>query len=324
MVSDLDYTFAVARIRANERYMLNSSDIEAIISADSVEKAVSFLSSKKWFDLSVNSSIKEICENAQKKLWTLLTESVPDKSELEIFTVQNDFFNFKSALKASFSDKYREDTYIYPTSVDVIKLKDAFLKHDFGMFDEKYKDILIEAADALNKTDNGQIAEIILDKAALTFLLNKAQKSKCRLLREIVEFYVSVSNIKIAVRCILTKKGSAFAEKSMVKCESLDVEKMIKLCDEDFDSLLKYLNKTEYKKAAELLSESTVLFEKWVDNTIVDIAKKSKFEFFGFSPICGYYYGKLSEIKTVKSILSCKENGFSEDLIRERVRTLYV
>ena len=87
MVKELDYAFAVARIRANERYMLSASDVEALIMAENVEKAVSFLYTKKWFDLPLQSSIKDICENAQKKLWILLTESVPDKSELEIFTV---------------------------------------------------------------------------------------------------------------------------------------------------------------------------------------------------------------------------------------------
>ena len=46
MVKELDYAFAVARIRANERYMLSASDVEALIMAENVEKAVSFLYTK--------------------------------------------------------------------------------------------------------------------------------------------------------------------------------------------------------------------------------------------------------------------------------------
>ena len=324
MVKELDYAFAVARIRANERYMLSASDVEALIMAENVEKAVSFLYTKKWFDLPLQSSIKDICENAQKKLWILLTESVPDKSELEIFTVQNDFFNIKSALKASFSKSLAAERFVYPTSLDTGSLSDIISKRDFKRLDNAYKDVLAEAVDALNRTEDGQIAEIILDKAALLYMLKKSDESKCFLVKEITEFFVAVSNIKIAVKCIASGKGSAFAEKAIVKCKSLDTDNLVKLCDENTESLVAFLNKTEYKRAAELLSESTVLFEKWIDDNIVELAKKAKFEFFGFAPICGFYYGKLSEIKTVKAILSCKENGFSDNLIRERLRALYV
>ena len=67
-----------------------------------------------------------------------------------------------------------------------------------------------------------------------------------------------------------------------------------------------------------------IQIDKWIDETIVDLVKKSRYEFFGFAPVCGYYYSMLAEIKTVKTILSCKESGFSEDLIRERVGKLNV
>lgn len=324
MAKNLDYAYSVARIRANERYMLTSSDIETIISAESTEKAISFLASKKWFDCSQSLGIKEITENAQNNLWKLLTESVPDKTELEIFTVQNDFFNIKAVLKSVVSGNDADKYFIYPTSVDVSALKEVVLKRQYGKFDERYKKALSEASEVLNKTENGQLAEIVLDKAALEYMLQRADSSGCGLLKEIIEFFVSVSNIKIAIKCITSKKGSAFAQKAMTACRTLDTDKLLKICDEDLNALAEYLNKTDYKKASELILKGTVLFEKWCDDTIVELAKKSKYEFFGFAPICGYYFGKTAEIKTVKSILSGKENGLSEDAVRERVRTLYV
>ena len=324
MVKELDYAYAVARIRANERYMLTLADIEALISAEDYEKAVSFLASKKWFDCSSTLSLREISENVQNNLWKLLTESVPDKSELEIFTVQNDFFNIKAVLKAAVAGTDCDKYFVYPTSVDASALKEAVAKHQYGKFDVRYNDVLSKAYDVLNKTENGQLAELILDKAALEHMLIRAGKSRSDLLKEIVEFFVAVSNIKIAVKCITAKKGSAFAQRAMTDCRGLDTSKLIKLCDEDLNALAEYLNKTYYKQAAELILKSTVMFEKWCDDTVVELAKKSKYEFFGFAPVCGYYFGKIAEIKTVKAILSAKENGLGADDIRERVRTLYV
>lgn len=324
MVRDLDYAFAVARIRANERYMLTTSDIETIISSGSVRKAISFLASKKWFSCDETSGIKEITENVLNNTWNLLSESVPDKAELEIFTVQNDFFNLKTALKSSFAHIDAEKLYVYPTSLDITKLNNFYLNGHLDKIKYEYVSAFSEAADALNKTESGQLAEIILDKAALEYMLDKADKSSCSLVKDITNFFVAVCNIKIAVKCINAKKGSSFADKAIVSCNGLDRDKLVRLCDDDFESLIDYLSKTDYKAAAQLIKESPVLFEKWCDDAVVDMAKKSKYDFFGFSPICGYYYGKIAEIKTVKAILSGLDNDLPEDKIRERVRTLYV
>ena len=44
---------------------------------------------------------------------------------------------------------------------------------------------------------------------------------------------------------------------------------------------------------------------------------------FSVAPIVGYYFGRLTEIKTVKLIVSAVKNNLDKNLLRQRTRDLY-
>ena len=43
----------------------------------------------------------------------------------------------------------------------------------------------------------------------------------------------------------------------------------------------------------------------------------------GSGPVVAYYLARQNEIRTVRIIVTAKENGFPEETIRERVRKMY-
>ena len=56
----------------------------------------------------------------------------------------------------------------------------------------------------------------------------------------------------------------------------------------------------------------------------MDLNKTSKYINIGPEPIFSYIVAKEAEIKTLRIILVAKLNNLSPDVIRERVRELYV
>ena len=90
------------------------------------------------------------------------------------------------------------------------------------------------------------------------------------------------------------------------------------------DAVLSYLENTDYKQGAEEFRESTSKFEKWCDDLLMDCVSEARYTPFGVEPIVAYYVARDAEVKTARIILSAKKNHLSKDLIRERVRTLYV
>ena len=322
MIRDTDYTFAVARIRANERYLLTKSDIENLITAKDYSASVSYLSSKGNLSSKNETDVSDITSYQQKKLWNLLNECVPYKDELEVFTAINDFFNIKAAIKSFFAEKDSDGYFIYPTSVDTRLLKEACTYRNFDLLKDDFKDALKEAYEAVSTTKNGQYADLICDVYALSYMRKKASSIKNVIINDIADFIADSTNMKILYRCLMTDKNDEFILKALCDSKSFEKEQLLKTVrtNDGFTSLFE----GELSQGAKILVTDFAKFEKWCDDKITEKIKGAKYEFFGFSPICAYYYAKQAEIKSVRLILSAKQRNIGEDIIRERVRELYV
>ena len=88
--------------------------------------------------------------------------------------------------------------------------------------------------------------------------------------------------------------------------------------------IIEYLSENGYPEGAQALKESSSAFERWCDNRIIQTIKPQKTNPFSIGPLVAYVIARENEIKTVRIILTCKQNGLSDDSIRERVREMYV
>ena len=120
-------------------------------------------------------------------------------------------------------------------------------------------------------------------------------------------------------------------EKALISCEALwrsvsgvNVEQLIRAALAGEDEIAQYLEGTAYAKGAQALRESASAFERWCDNRMIEMLKPQKYEAFSVGPLLGYLIARETEIKTVRIILTGKQNGFSDEAIRERIREMYV
>ena len=90
------------------------------------------------------------------------------------------------------------------------------------------------------------------------------------------------------------------------------------------DAICEYLRGTAYAEGADALSESASAFERWCDNRIIQTISPEKYHAFTIGPVIAYVIARQNEIKTVRIILSGKQNELPDDSIRERVRKMYV
>ena len=67
---DTDYAYCVARIRANERYLLKEKDLSDLLECKSYDSAQQYLIDKRW--LSKKGDISESLKYQSEKLWELL------------------------------------------------------------------------------------------------------------------------------------------------------------------------------------------------------------------------------------------------------------
>lgn len=319
---DTDYAYCVARIRANERYLLSNKDINDLLECKNFDSAVQYLIDKKW--------LKEKGETAQciryqsDKLRELISESVPDKKELGILYAVNDFFNIKAAVKCHFTDKDPYEYYISPTTLDLEELTKNISSHKFSLIDGVMGKCAEDSYKTACLTENGQNADIIIDRACIDEIRSFADKKSDTVTGKICAFLCDTANIKIAYRCAMTDKKRDFAETAIGECSDLDRKTLVEAALKGTDAISQYLAKTDYRELSEIYLGGAAEYEKWCDDKVIELAKKSAFTSFGFDPVCAYYYAKLTEMKTVRIILTGLKSGADKNRIKERVRALYV
>ena len=323
-MKDTDYAYAVARIRANEGKLLTTAQVEALAALPSFEQAVAELHGCGWVETEQETDIAQIVFAQNLRLWQLLNESVPDREELKILTALNDFFNVKAALKCLLTDSDPAPLFEQPSSLDLQLLAQSVQKRAFDQLPAAFAAAAKQAYETALRTENGQSADVILDSAALRYLMAAARETKCALLRDILAFQCDSTNMKIALRCARTGKDLSFTESAVGDCAKLEKNLLCFSAVQGEGALLEYLLAGPYAEGASLLKDSAGAFEKWVDDRVMELARTAKYTFFGFEPICAYYFAKTAEIKTVRMILSAKQSGVSSAIIQERVRALYV
>lgn len=324
MMREVEYAYAVARVRANELNLLSAADVEQLIVAEDYKTAMRRLADAGWGDSDGVSDYAQYLENYFAKTWDLLVEIMDDIHELDLLLIRNDMQNLKAALKGIVSQHDAKDLYVKSTVYNTEDIIAAVENREFKELPDFMQDPAVEAYEVLTATGNGQLADAIIDRATLERILELGKKSGSPVLAELAERMCATANIKTALRCANTLKSKDFIEKSLCNCSTVSKDKLTDTALEGADAVLRYLEDTAYATGATMFKESTSAFEKWCDDLLMECVNKAKYTAFGIDPIVAYYVARDAEIKTVRIVLSAKINNLPADVIRERVRTLYV
>ncbi len=321
-MKDTEYTFAVARIRANETRLLNAQDLNAVISAAGYEEAVRRLNDKGYHieGTDYGAALNEKMNGE----WELITSLLPDKSEFDSIILPNDFKNLKVSLKAFVCEKETAGLFSFPC----VYAPDEIGKLVFERKNDKLPECLQHcdrsAYRILTQTRFAQLADSVIDRASMEWAIKTAKKADNTIMLEIAETNAAVADIKILYRCILSEKAKSFMERAVCACSAFDKNEMIDAAEKGMDAFTEFVAHTKYAKVAEALKESPTAFEKACDDTLMNVIYRGKYENFGIAALAAYYFAVKTEIMNVRIILSAKRNGLPEETIRERMRKLYV
>ena len=162
------------------------------------------------------------------------------------------------------------------------------------------------------------------DKAALDAIYKAGRESDSELIREYSELFVALTDLKTAVRGMKMKKSTEFLGRALSECEAFDIKRLAKAAEKGEEELFEYITYTPYAESIEIIKKSYTDFEKWCDNRIMELFAKQKSNPFTIAPIAAYYFARQTEIKAVRMVLSGVINNLDENLIKERLRDLYV
>ena len=319
------YIYAVARIRALEMSLFSQAVIEQLIAQKTYADCLQFLSEKGWGDTEAGAQDAETILNRElEKTWTLIKEMVSDQTVFDVLLIQDSFHNLKAAIKTVVEGEVQANVFYDNASVSGEELVEIIKNKDFRSLPESMRECALEAYECLVHTGDGQMCDVIIDRAAMRAMLAAAEKNGDALLKEYAETVVAVADIKIAVRSVKTEKGLDFMRRAMEECKTLNVERLMRAALSGMPDVIKYLEETPYSGGAAALSDSSSAFERWCDNRIIEAIRPQKYNSFTIGPLVAYVLARQNEIKTVRIILTGKLNHLPDDAIRERVREMYV
>ena len=184
------------------------------------------------------------------------------------------------------------------------------------MLPEVMREAAEEAYQIQLRTGDSQLCDIVLDKAALDRIYSHGKASGNELISQYAELKVAAANINIAIRSVKTGKDEEFLRRALSEC-GLNIKTLFSALD-GMDEIFGFINTVSDR------FHRSAGFERWCDNKIIEYIRPQKYNPFSLSPLAAYLLARENEIKTVRILLSGKRNDISDDIIRERLREMYV
>lgn len=326
-MKDTRFAYSVAYMRTLENKMLEQSDIDSMLAADHFAGAVKYLADRGYGDGVLpegKRGIDDMLKAELEKAWEEIREACPKGAPVDVLLYQNDFQNLKTILKAVFGNEPWEGLMLYPVTVEPELIHRAVSENNMEILPPLLKKSAEEAYALLAATGDGRRAEVLVDKAAFAAMEAEAKKAKNPFLLKWVNFWALLSNLKIAVRAAREQRETAFIRESMLPGGEIDADILAAAAAQGTAAVLAVLSENGYGDAAQAAERPMSDFEKWADNALMEYVKDAKNRSFGFEPLMAFLFGKKAEIQAVRIVLYGLLNHIPKNVLKERLREMYV
>jgi V/A-type H+-transporting ATPase subunit C len=332
---DTEYAYAVARIRAVGKKLLDKSGIDRMVDAKTAEDALKVLIDIDYGyssgDLISAYEYERLLKEESKKVFTLLRDIAPQPEIFDLFLQSNDYHNLKVILKSEFlGNEDNSNILLDSATIPVNKLKIMVRERKLSEMPGIMRNAVEECIESFNRTGDPQVIDLILDRANYSQMVKNAAEIKNDFLIDLVKIMIDLANIKTFLRVRSMKKSWDFLQKVLLPGGRIERGTFVKMLQDSLDNAVNILKFTPYDKVCEegiadyQKNGSMSKFEKLADNFITKYVRKALFINLGVEPLIAYLIAKEVEIRNARIIMVGKINGISNEIIRERLREAYV
>ncbi|GAA0078319.1 V-type ATP synthase subunit C [Clostridium sp. CTA-5] len=330
----MQFSQVIPRIRVYETKLLDKSKIDRMIDSNSANEALKVLQETEYANVMTNVKRAEdyelILSEELKRLFHVMYDISPVKSLIDLMSIKYDYQNIKVILKGMFLKQDLSYLLIHVGTIEVSKLKYLIENNDIRDLSLVMREGIEEAINNFSNTKDPQMLDIILDKYMFKQLVQIKNEIKDGFVDKYVEALIDSTNLKTLLRVKKQNKGREFFASVIIEGGSLDKDKLLGMLNDVVENISTKLSYTDYaefiKNGVEYYTKtgSVSLLEKLVDNYIMSMMKDAKIIPFGVEPVLAYIYAKETEIKIIRIIMVGKLNNISAEVVRERLRDIYV
>lgn len=330
----MQFTQALSRIWVLETRLLDKAKVERMLEANSADEVLKILSDTEYANLM--GSLKrandyEVVLSAElKRVYNLVYELCPVNEIVDLMSIKYRYHNLKVLLKGKFLGKDFSNMLIDLGKEDLSDLKRKIDADNYNDLKGNIQKAVEEAVIDFEVNKDPQKIDIIVDTFMYKELVNIKKSLNYKFTDKLVDAMIDSTNIKTLLRVKKQGKGREFASEVIVSGGSIDKDTLVAIINETPENIISKLSFSVYSDMIKdgiegyISTNSANLLEKLSDNYVMDLMKGAKLVTFGPERILSYIYAKETEIKIIRIIMVGKLNNIAEEVIRERLRDLYV
>ena len=332
-IIDTDYLAISARIRAMENMLLTQPRMEKILEARKEEEITKVLLDCNYFSGQFNPSEPAEMDAAltpvRGRMFADMLSGAPDARYVDVFRMKYDYHNTKALFKGRALGKEVDHILMDIGRVPLKELRAAISSGETSGLPVCLGDAIVEAKDVLNTTRDPQLSDVLLDQWYYRDMLTVAKEAGSSFLEGYVRTRIDGVNLRILVRTLRMGKNVDFMKGALVEGGNVDVAAILKVGADRGNGLVELYGFTDLKEAAiegaSILKGGTMTqFEKLCDDGIAGYLAVAQTIPFGEAPLIGYMAAHETEFINLRILLIGRITGLSNDLIRARLRRMYV
>ena len=327
----MQFTQALSRIWVLETRLLDKAKVERMLEANSADEVLKILGETEYANIMGNvkraTDYEEILSTELKRVYKLVYELCPVKEIVDLMSIKYKYHNIKVLLKGKFLNKDFSNMLI---EEDLSDLKRKIDTDNFRDLKGNVEKAVLEVIADFEVNKDPQKIDIIVDRYMFKELVEIKKFLNYKFTDKLVNAIIDATNIRTLLRIKKQGKGREFASEVLVSGGSINKDTLVSILNETPENIISKLSTSVYsdliKDGVEryIATNSANLLEKLSDNYIMDLMKTGKLVTFGPERILSYIYAKETEIKIIRIIMVGKLNNIAEEVIRERLRDIYV
>ena len=328
-MDSMEFAKVIPRLRVFETRLLDKAKLDRMIDSSSAEDVIKILKETEYSNIMTNVKKAEDYENMLslelERVYKELYDMCANKKIVDIMSIKYEYHNIKVLLKGKFLNKDFSDILIPIGRMDIVKFKNIIIENDYSDLTKTMRLGIEETITRFNLTKDSQLIDMILDMYMFEELREIAQELNDKFVTKYIKAQIDLTNIRTLLRVKNQNKERDFLQRALIKGGIIDIDTLISLFNDAASNIPVKLSHTDYY---EMLKNNTTyeggVLEKSMDNYIMKLMKDAKMIPFGMEPIIAYIYAKETEIKVIRIIMVGKLNNINAEIIRGRLRDVYV
>lgn len=330
-LKDTDFLHSSARIKVIEKDLLSKEQLSRMLEAQNAKDAFKVLSESGYGTPNTEynyTDYDKMLFDQKKKVYDFIKNISPTFELFKLFSAQYDYHNLKAIIKGQAINKDIEYLIADFGSVSTEKLTICVRDNSYSSMSSIMSTAVLAAQDVLQRTNDPQLCDIILDKACFSEMHSVAEKLGSNYVVKYVAIQADLLNISTMLRCKRFLKDSHYYKRTILPGGLLNEKRLIEIYELEGNIYIDSLKQTPYIEVvvgslnAEKLDNK--VFEKLSDNYLMQYIKKARYIPFGVEILVAYILACEAEIRNVQIIMAGKLANMSIPAISERLREVYV